>query len=126
MADRIVTVDEAIKRAGFKLEKAIQMTADIAEESVRSLTPVLTGKLRRSWRQRKEGRKEIDIINDLPYVKVIEYGQKARARKLIKRGKNKGKYKVARAKQDPHYMVTKTTNNARRIADIVAAELRDQ
>lgn len=124
MADRIVTPEEAIARAKSKFDEAVDLTADIAMGSIKDLTPVLTGRLQGSW-IKEETPDGIDVVNRQPYVKVIEYGQKARERKLITRGKNKGKYKVARSQQEPNYMVTHTTNNAKRIAEIVAAELRD-
>jgi hypothetical protein len=64
---------------------------DVADEealpSIRNKTPVDTGKAKRGWRvgQVRLGRKPyINIINRVPYVRLLEYGTLGRRRKKLK------------------------------------------
>lgn len=53
------------------IDEAIEDTADYAQNRVRNLTPVRTGRLRAAWNIRPISNK-LSILNDLAYAPFIE------------------------------------------------------
>lgn len=118
-----MTLEEASAQAEQKLEVAISMVAEKALERVVDRTPVLTGHAAESWHIEGAGTNSQQVISDVPYIKILEFGQHERTRRVFKSGKKKGQVRVARAEQHPHYMVLRTTLEKDEIGREVVEEL---
>jgi len=79
-----------------KIDKLVSRVSQDTLAKAISVTPVRSGRAKKSWRQIKKGRRSFEVVNNVPYARRLDEGYSKQAPRGITRPASKAiarKYK---------------------------------